>query len=190
MVGASPEDLLALKPAGWLVRPLPGGCEGFRMISPGMMPGAEGTVGCYASGAPDRVGFPAKPEPWLFVLNSATEHLLLVEILAAWARPAESPGTAVSEIPRLADATQRLVRDRLIQVYLDPLDTDALLPLKDDQASSAIADARNWWRDEDDPTMEPATSILAISITEKGRKTLAAAARPRSGFWSWRRRRG
>jgi hypothetical protein len=119
-----------------------------------------------------------------------TEHYLLVEILAAWALPAESPGAAVSDIPRLADAAQRLVRDRLIQVYLDPLDTDTVLPLKDDQAVSAVADARNWWRDEDDPAVEPATSILAISITEKGRKTLAAAARPRSGFWSWRRRSG
>ena len=39
------------------------------------------------------------------------------------------------------------------------------------------------------PTVEPAESILAISITEKGRKTLAAAARPRSGFWPWRKRR-
>lgn len=44
MVGATPEELLALKPPGWLVRPFPGGHPGFRMMSPGRLPGSLGTV--------------------------------------------------------------------------------------------------------------------------------------------------
>jgi hypothetical protein len=87
------------------------------------------------------------------VLNSAAEHELLVQILAAWALPAESPGAAAANIPRLADA-------------------------------------HNWRRDETDATVEPATSILAIAITDKGRKKLARAAHPsRSSFWPWHKRR-
>lgn len=190
MVGASPEQVLARKPPGWLERPLPGGRPGFRMISPGKMPGSRGAVTYYGSGSPEWLDFPTKPEPWLFVLNSAAEHELLVQILAAWALPAESPGAAVSDIPRLADATQRLVRDHLIQVFRDSLDSEPALPLEGEQAINAVADAHNWWRDETDATVEPATSILAIAITDQGREKLARAAHPsRSGFWPWHKRR-
>ena len=59
-VGATAEEFLALKPPGWLVRPLPGGRPGFRMISPDKMPGAYGTVTYYGSGSPDWLRFPTK----------------------------------------------------------------------------------------------------------------------------------
>jgi hypothetical protein len=178
MAGATAEEVLALKPSGWLVRPFPAGRAGFRMVSPGKMPGALGTISYYGGGSPGWRDFRTKPEPWLFVLNSATAHQLLVEILAAWALPAESAGAAASDIPRLADATGGLIRDRLVQVHLDPLDQDELLLLDPAQAMSAVADVRNWWRDENDQAAEPATFVLAVSITEKGRKRLASATRP------------
>lgn len=182
MVGASAEELLALKPAGWLVRPLPGGRGGFRMISPGKMPGGRGTV-TYYPGTRGWVPLPDLPEPWLLVLNSATEHKLLVEILAEWAQPAESAGAAASDIPRLAAATGRLIRKGLIQVYLDRLDREELELLERDRALREVADARNWWRDQNDQAVEPAAFILAVSVTEQGIKRLSSAARQRPSRW-------
>lgn len=189
MVGATPEELLALKPPGWLVRPLPGGSPGFRMISPGKMPGSQGTVTYHPGGSPGYLRFSAKPEPRLFVLNSAAEQQLLAEILAGWALPAESAGSAAPDIPRLADAAQRLVRDSLVDVYRDPLDTDDLVLLPRNDAATAVADPQNWWRDDSDPATEPASSVFALSITGKGRKALAATAQ-RQPRRPWRGRRG
>jgi hypothetical protein len=75
------------------------------------------------------------------VLNRAAEQQqMLVQIVAGWALPAESAGSAASDIPRLADATERLVRDGMVRVYLDPLDTDELVLLATEQAASAVAD--------------------------------------------------
>jgi hypothetical protein len=179
MAGATAEEMLALKPPGWLVRPLPAGRPGFRMISPGKMSGSYGTVSFHRGGSPGVLRFSARPEPWLFVLNSAAEHLMLVEILAGWASPAASPGAAVSDIPRLAGAAQRLVRDRLVQVYLDPLDSSELVAVHGEQAEDAVADPQNWWRDDDDASAEPATQVFALSFTEKGATTLASFACPR-----------
>lgn len=172
LVGASAEELLALKPPGWLIRPLPGGRGGFRMISPGKMPGGRGTITCH-TGTRGWVQLPDHPEPWLLVLNSATEHMLLVEILADWARPAHSAGAAAADIPRLADATGRLIRAGLVQLYLDPLDRDELEPVGRGRALREVADVRNWWRDENDQATGPAAFILAVSITDKGIKRLA-----------------
>lgn len=185
LVGASAEELLALKPPGWLVRPLPGGGGGFRMISPGKMPGGRGTITCCTE-TRGWVQLPDSPEPWLLVLNSATEHMLLVEILADWARPAHSAGAAASDIPRLADATGRLIRAGLVQIYLDPLDREELELVERDRAMREVADVRNWWRDENDQTTDPAAFILAVSITDKGIKRLASAAGPRPSRWPWR----
>jgi hypothetical protein len=128
----------------------------------------------------------SKPEPLLFVLNSAVEHQMLVDMLADWALPAESPGSAAADIPRLADAAQRLVRNGMVKVYLDPLEADELLLLDQNQALSAVADAENWWREESDETAEPATSVFALSITEKGRTALASFAKPQPGSRPWR----
>lgn len=186
LVGATQEELLALKPPGWLVRPLPGGSPGFRMISPGTMPGSQGTVTYYSGGSSSYLCLPAKPEPWLFVLNCAVEHELLAEILAAWAPPAGTAGSASPDIPRLADAAQRLVRDGLVDVYRDPLDTDDLVLLPRNDAVTAVADPQNWWRDDSDPATEPASSVFALSITGKGRKVLASTAQPRRRR-PWRR---
>ena len=189
MAGATAEELLALKPPGWLIRPLPGGHGGFRIISPGKMPGGRGTI-TYYTGTRGWVQLPDHPEPWLLVLNSATEHKLLVEILAEWARPAESAGAAASDVPRLADATGRLIRAGLVQIYLDHLDREELDLVERDRALREVADARNWWRDENDQATDPAAFILAVSITDKGIKRLASAAGPRSSRWPWRRSPG
>lgn len=159
------------------------------MLSPGKMPGGRGTI-TYYTGIRGWVELPPYPEPWLLVLNSATEHMLLVEILADWARPAPSAGAAASDIPRLADATRRLIRAGLVQVYLDPLDREELEPVERDRALREVADVRNWWRDDNDPATDAAASILGVSVTDKGIKRLAAAVDPRSSRWPWRHRRG
>lgn len=106
MAGATAAEVLALKPPGWLVWPLPGGAAGFRMISPGKMPGSLGVITVHTGGSSGVLSFSARPEPWLFVLNGAAEMQMLVEILAAWALPAESPGAAVPDIPVLAGAAR------------------------------------------------------------------------------------
>lgn len=79
----------------------------------------------------------------------------------------QSAGAAGAGIPRIADAAQQLIRDGLIRVYLGPLDSD-------------------WWRDDNDLSVEAATSILGIGITERGRLALAAAAW--TGPRIWRKR--
>jgi hypothetical protein len=61
------------------------------MISPGKMPGSRGTIAVFAAGSPGFLRFRSRPEPWLFVLNSAAEHQILVEILAGWAYPPTAP---------------------------------------------------------------------------------------------------
>jgi hypothetical protein len=188
VVGATAEELLALKPPGWLVRPLPGGRPGFRLISPGKMPGSLGTVTFHGGGSPGWLHFSSKPEPWMFVLNSAVELQMLAEILAGWALPAESAGAAAPDIPRLADAAQWLVRDGLVDVYQDPLDTDELILVDARDAASAVADPQNWWRDDSDPATEPASSVFALSITEQGRRALASIAKPKPRSRPWHRR--
>jgi hypothetical protein len=61
MVGATPEEVPALKPSGWLVRPLPGGRSGFLMISPGKMPGSLGTISFHRGGRPATCASPPSP---------------------------------------------------------------------------------------------------------------------------------
>jgi hypothetical protein len=84
----------------------------------------------------------------------------------------------------------RLIRDGLAQVYLDPLDREELVLLGRDHALREVADVRNWWRDENDQSAEPAAFILTVSITDKGRKRLASAAHSGSSFRPWRRSSG
>jgi hypothetical protein len=175
LVGASLDEIRALKPEGWLMRPLPPGRSGFQMLSPSKMPGARGRVSVRPGGCGFRT-FGARPAPWLFVLNSAAEQSLLAEILENWARAVgDGPATHLADISLLAGAARRLAQDRLIQAYLDPLEGDELVPLGDDQVLSTLADAQNWWRDEDDPDTPAATSLIALDITKAGEEALAAS---------------
>ncbi len=172
-----------MKPEGWLVRPFPGGHPGFRMMSPGRMPGA-GTMSYYGP-TPDFRHFAEPPPPWLFVLNCAVEHSLLVEVLASWAVSPDGPGAAAGDIPLLATTTEHLVRDGLVEVYEDRLVGDELPRLGRDRAVRVVADPLNWWRADDDETVPPATSVFALDITKLGRRYLLAGDKPRG---RWRRR--
>lgn len=169
LVGASAEEILALKPEGWLVRPFPGGHPGFRMVSPGRLPGAAGTVS-YHGPTPGFLTFSTRPQPPVFVLNSALEHPLLVEVLREWSMS----GGALDDVPELARWTGRLVRDGLVTVHEDHLVGVELTPVPRDQAERVVADPLNWWRDEDDATVPAATSVFALDATESGRRHLAA----------------
>jgi hypothetical protein len=186
MAGATPEEVLALKPPGWLVRPFPGGHTGFRMVSPGRMPGSLGTISVHGPTSGFR-SFPSRPPLRAFLLNCVLEHPLLVEVLASWTG---SYGTddRSSEIPQLAAATENLVRDGLITVHEDDLIGDELRLLPRDLAVRAVADPLNWWRDEDDETVPAANSVYALDITDLGRRHHlgAAGAKPR-GRWFRRR---
>lgn len=173
MRGVSAEQVLAMKPPGWLVRPFPAGHGGFKMISPGRMPGARGVIGWYEGGRPGLRTFAEKPAPREFVLNSALEQPMLVEVLAAWARPADSAGAAVSTIPMLSAVTQQLVRDDALRVYEDPLLGDELRLLDRRDALEAVADPLNWWRDEADARVPAAASVIVLDATATGRAVLA-----------------
>lgn len=182
MRGASAEHVLAMKPPGWLVRPFPGGHRGFKMISPGRMPGARGVIGWYEGGRSGLRTFTEKPAPRMFVLNSALEQPMLVEVLAAWARPADSAGAATAAIPMLSEVTRELLRDGALRAYEDPLVGDELRMLDRQHAVDAVADALNWWRDEDDASIPAATSVIVLDTTDIGRAELAGG-RARRRWW-------
>lgn len=125
MVGVSADEILAMKPSGWLVRPFGAGRAGFRMISPGPMPGAYGNV-CHHPATPGFQVFAERPEPDLFVLNRALEHPQLVDLLVRWCRDDEQPQPTV---PVLSAAVESLLARRLVDVYEDDLHSPTLLLL-------------------------------------------------------------
>lgn len=187
MVGATPEEVLALTPPGWLVRPFPGGHPGFRMMSPGRLPGSSGTISVHGP-TPEFQYFETRPQPRLFMLNCVLEHPVLVEVLSSWSGSSGDIGDVASEIPQLARATENLVRDGLITVYEDDLVGDELTLLPRDRAVRVVADRLNWWRDEDDVTVPAATSVFALDITALGRRHhLAAVGGKPRGRWFRRR---
>jgi len=168
MAGASEAELLALKPVGWLLRPMP--VKGWRMISPGSLPGALGVISYVAGGAPGFRAFARRPSARIFTLNSACERPLLVEVLRDWSSVANLE-KATGEVPVLAEALEGLLRDGAITVYEDPLEGDELnLDVELDKAVAAVRDPHNYWRDAD---ADPARSIFGIMITENGRQLLA-----------------
>jgi hypothetical protein len=186
MVGATREEVLAMLPPDWLVRPFPPGRGGFQMISPGRMPGAAGVIGWHEGGRAGFRTFAEKPGPRVFVLNQAVEQPLLVAVLAAWALPATSANAALGDIPHIAAAAQSLVRDRRVAVFEDPLHGDVLTRLSTTEALAALGDPSNWWRDENDDDHEDARSLFVLDITDAGATELATLdqAKPR-----WRGRR-
>ena len=186
MVGATPEEVLALRPAGWLVRPFPGGHPGFRMMSPGRMPGSAGTISVHGA-TPGFRYFTTRPQPRVFILNCVLEHPLLVEVLSSWSTSFGGSDVSVSEIPHLARATENLVRDGLITVYEDPLVGAELTLVPQARAVLVVTDPLNWWRDEDDETVPAATSVFALDITGLGRRHLTAVRDKPRGRWLRRR---
>src|ERR1043165_5022204 len=121
MVGVTPEQLLQMKPPGWIVRPHPPGVAGFRMFGPGNLPGQSGSISWHAA-TPGWRSFEQRPDPRTFVLNAAQEHPMLVEVLRAWVgEDLSSRPTAPPEVITLAGATELLVQEGLICVYRDDL---------------------------------------------------------------------
>lgn len=172
MVGVTPEQLLQMKPAGWIVRPHPPGIAGFRMLSPGNLPGQSGSISWHDA-TPGWQQFDRRPDPRTFVLNAALEHPMLTEVLRQWAQADLSSGVAAApEVSALAGATESLVREGLVCVYRDDLDDDAadLLLLAVSPACAAVSDGRNWWRDElvEDP--DPARSVFVLQVTDRHRR--------------------
>jgi hypothetical protein len=143
------------------------------MLSPSKHPGARGS----ASMLPGQCGartFPTRPPAWLFVLNCAAEQELLPEIFRRWAQDGGAkPAACLVDIPLLADAVRQLAAGGLIAVYRDPLEGDELRRLCHGPCLSRIADERNWWLDEDDPDVPPASSLIVIDITAPGQRTLS-----------------
>lgn len=168
LVGATPDELLAMKPAGWLVRPYPAGAEGFRMISPGWMPGAAG-IAAFHPGAPGYRIFDRRPAPDLFVLNAALEHPLLVEMLQEWVAGDEQPA---GQIGVLSEAVASLIQERLLEVDEDDLQGPTLKRLEPVRALRVVGDPVNWWRAEDDTTVPPASYVYTVTATAKGRQAL------------------
>ncbi|GAA4202257.1 hypothetical protein [Actinocatenispora rupis] len=176
MAGLSADEILAMKPAGWLVRPFGAGRAGFRMISPGPMPGAYGSV-CHHPATPGFQVFAERPEPDLFVLNRALEHPQLVDLLVRWCRDDEQPQPTV---PVLSAAVESLLARRLVDVYEDDLHSPTLLLLGQPDARRAVREPLNWWRAADG-TDGSAESVYLVATTARGRRALGieSPVRPR-----------
>lgn len=185
MVGASRDEVLAMRPPGWLVRPIPGARGGFKLISPGRMPGARGVIAWYDGGRPGLRTFADRPPARVFALNCAVEQSMLVEVLGSWEEPAEGAGAATDALPMLIDAVSDLLRDARVHAYEDHLQGDELTLLDLHAALAAVAAPLNWWRDEADASVPPAESVIVLDITDAGKAELTAWD-PRPRRW-WRR---
>lgn len=120
MAEARPEEVLALKPPGWLVRPFSGEHPGFRMMNPGRMTDGPGTVSVHDP-TPEFRSFKIRPHLQVVILNCVLEHPLLVEALSSWSTSFGSSDAPASEIPQLARTTENLIWDNLIAEHEDPL---------------------------------------------------------------------
>jgi hypothetical protein len=183
LVGASADEVLAMKPEGWLVRPFPEGVGGFRMLSPGKMPGRDGIIEYHVGGSPNFVANMVGPTPAAHVLNGAAESQQLVDILNSGVDPdvpAEDRRAAVAE---LIPAASWLVAHGRIRVYEDDLISAELRLLDRKSAIHEVEQIRNWWVDETDSNDIAVTSVYVTQITAKGvrelLRTRRRAPRPR-----------
>jgi hypothetical protein len=180
LVGVTGDELLALKPAGWIARPLPGRAGGFRLLSPGKQPGADGIITFVKGGSPGVLRLAGESRIELRVLNAAAEHMTLLQLFDDVAAVyGEMRPDAIARLPSLIHATQASVHSGLVEVYRDPLEGDEIPLLTQLEAVRALADPLNWWRDERDPGIQPAIDLFALEVTDKGREALFAIARPR-----------
>jgi hypothetical protein len=164
-----------MRPKDWLVRPFPPGHEWFRILSPGKMPGASGTISFHKQ-ASTLLRFKTRPPARLFVLNESVEHPMLVELLRNWVGDHDHRAPAES-VPELVEATASLLNEGAVRLFEDPLVGEMLRPLRSRKALRAVRDESNWWRDEADDTVPPAPYLVVVSITEQGRAALADIAR-------------
>jgi hypothetical protein len=176
MIGITAEELLAMKPDGWLVRPHPPGHDGFRMISPGKLPGGYGSISWHGP-TPGFLRFEERPEPRLWVLNQSLEAPSFADLLRSWIGDCPSdPREAAAGTDLLARASEFLVAKRWVVVFEDPLEGDSLKFPSDRRAVDAIRDPMNWWRSEEDPSVVRARSVFLLDVTDPGRSELAGGA--------------
>jgi hypothetical protein len=179
MVGVTGDELLAMKPAGWITRPLPRGAGGFRLLSPGTTPGADGVITYVAGGAPGVLRLTGEAPIDVRVLNAAAGHLTLLELLDDVAAAGETRREAMGRLPLLARAAQASVEGGLVEVYRDPLDGDEIPLLTAHEAVPALGDPLNWWRDDRQPGIQPATDVYSLEVTARGRDALLALSQRR-----------
>jgi hypothetical protein len=180
MVGITADELLRMKPDGWLVRPHPPGHEGFRMISPGKLPGGYGSIAWHGA-TPGFLRFTERPEPGLWVLNQSLEAPSFADLLRSWIGDYPADHTqAAPAIEVLVQSSEWLLANGFVVVFEDRLEGDVLDLVPAARARDAIRDPLNWWRSERDPSTVSAHSVFLLDATNPGRAELArAASRPR-----------
>lgn len=73
----------------------------------------------------------------------------------------------------MSDAATALLRTGLVRIWRDTLDLEPARLLKRRAAESELQKWENWIRDEADPRIPRAQSVLFIDVTRKGRRALA-----------------
>lgn len=164
MVGVSGEELRAMCPPGWLVRPFPAPHPGFRLLAPDALPGSTGVITFYGGAIRGVRRFESRPSPADFLLNVALEHPTLVEALKGWMDFDPAKTDVERSIDELVAALTRLVTDGTIAVHEDPLDgdQDEIRRLSPQEAAVAVSSHDRWWIDPDRSADARAASVLVI----------------------------
>lgn len=169
MVGATAEEVAAMKPEGWLIRPFPDGRQGFQMLDPGTPAGAIGSIS-YHFGTPGFRVFTTRPPTPIFILNEALEMPTVGTLARGYSGTVDGSYTA-TDVSILADAALLLLKSGLIQLWEDSLGADDAVLLKKSPATSALEDRSNWLPSA---SRAPVSSkpALFLDITKKGRDAL------------------
>jgi hypothetical protein len=169
MAGATAEEVAAMKPEGWLVRPFPDRRRGFQMLDPWMPPGAVGSIS-YHFGTPGYRTFSTRPPTPIFILNEALEMPSLGTLAREYADAVDG-SEADAGISSLIPFSIGLLRARLIRLWEDTLGCEEAVLLDRSRGVKALEDTSNWLsRDTQSPTR--AQSALFLDVTRKGRKVL------------------
>jgi hypothetical protein len=170
MVGVTRAQLLAMKPPGWLERPLPPPHTSFRLLAPGKLPGAAGAI-TSLDAIPEWREYPDREPLPMWLLNETLESPVL-PALAVDCSPERDGRIDPLHIREVAGATWGLISAGLVQVWKDSLRGIELELLPKSQSLYAVLDWGNWVRDENDPDVPSAASIPMLDPTKRGRRVL------------------
>jgi hypothetical protein len=170
LAGATPEEVAAMMPEGWIIRPFPDGRTGFQMLDPGKLPGGLGSIS-YHDRIPDYLSFTSRPPAELFVLNESLECPTLSTLARSFTDDIEGTHNA-GDLRSLTTAAAALVRSGHVRVWEDSLGASPAVLLRERQARAAVLEHPNWFREETDAGVARATSVFMLDTTAKGRSSL------------------
>jgi hypothetical protein len=177
MAGASVEELMALRPEGWLTRPMPNGRGGFRWLAPGKLPGQDGFTGYFTEKTHALRLDGVTATPALHILNHSAEFHPLSDIATDANGKNTDAARRRSSIAGCMRETRTLLHRKLITVWEDDLIGPELRELPSGEAEIVLANPTNWWTDEENFGEYQRQAIYVLAITDAGIGALRTAVR-------------